>query len=249
MDIIALFIFLAGVVFGSFLNVCIYRIPLNQSIIAPPSYCFHCGTRLRPRDLVPIFSYLVLQGRCRYCNTKFSCRYPFVELLTGCLYVICLMAVGYSIDLVKPLIMTSFLVIITFIDYDYQLILDKVLIWLAGAGLLINLYSGNIAIFDMLYGGLAGGGILLLIAIISRGGMGMGDVKFAAVLGLWFGLKLTVLTLFLSFLLGGIGSGLLLAFRLKGRKDMIPFGPYIATSAFIAMLYGESIIRWYLSFF
>ncbi|HWR08181.1 prepilin peptidase, partial [Sporomusa sp.] len=126
------------------------------------------------------------------------------------------------------------------------LILDKVLIWFAGVGFSINHLFSNISIADMIVSCLMGGSIFLLIAISTKGGMGGGDIKFAAALGLWLGLKLTLLTLFLSFVIGGIGSLLLLAFKIKGRKDFIPFGPFIAIAAFISMLYGNEIIAWYL---
>ena len=109
----------------------------------------------------------------------------------------------------------------------------------------INVYTGQIGLVDMLLGAVLGGGVLLVIAVVSKGGMGGGDIKFLAALGLWLGVKLTVLTLFLSFLFGGVGGGLLLLLKIKGRKDRIPFGPYIAAAAWLALLYGEQIVAWY----
>ena len=244
-----LIVFLFGLIIGSFLNVCIYRLPAERSIIHPPSHCSSCNTNLKPWDLVPVLSYIFLRGQCRYCQSSVSIRYPLVELLTGLIFLWCYTVLGFSSQLIGALILSSFLIVITFIDYDHQLILDKVLFWLAVVGVFINRFIGNVGILDMLYASLLGGGLLLLIAIVSRGGMGMGDVKFAAALGLWFGVQFTILTLFLSFVLGGVGSVLLLLFKLKNRKDMIPFGPYIAIGAFISMLYGDAIIRWYLQFF
>jgi Type II secretory pathway, prepilin signal peptidase PulO and related peptidases len=192
---------------------------------------------------------MFLKGRCRYCKSKVSLRYPIVEILTACLFILCFDIVGFSQELIKPLILTSFLIIITCIDYDHQLILDKVLIWLAGAGVVINLLFSSITISDMLIAGLIGGGIMLLIALISRGGMGGGDIKFVAALGLWLGIKLTLLTLFLSFVLGGLGGIIVLLLRIKKRKDLIPFGPFIALGAFISVLYGNKIIAWYVNSF
>jgi len=148
--------------------------------------------------------------------------------------------------LLKALILTSFFIVITFIDYDHQLILDKVLLWLAGFGVVINLYLGSIEPLDMLIAGLMGGGFLLFIAVVSKGGMGGGDIKFAAALGLCFGWQSLLLTLLLSFALGGIGGALLLALKLKSRKDLIPFGPFIALGALITLLYGNTIITWYI---
>lgn len=242
-----IFIICIGLIIGSFLNVCIYRLPVNQSVVSPPSHCFACDTRLKIYDLIPVFSYIWLRGRCRYCGVGFSARYVGMEVLSASFFAWCYMIFGWSFFTVQALIGISFLLIIAFIDYDHQLILDKVLIWFAGSGVLINLFLDNITLVDMLIACLAGGGILFLIALLTKGGMGGGDIKFMAALGLWLGLKLTLLTLFLSFVIGGIGSLLLLAFNIKGRKDFIPFGPFIAVAAFISMLYGQEIIDWYLS--
>lgn len=243
---IELLIFMCGLSIGSFLNVCIYRLPQNQTIITPPSHCMNCSTCLKSCDLIPVISYLILRGRCRYCGIPFPSRYPMVELLTAILFVWCFQIFGLSLLLFKALILTSFLLVITFIDYDHQLILDKVLLWFSAVGVAINLWTYSISIFNMLIAGLMGGGLLLLIAVVSRGGMGDGDIKFAAALGLWLGWKCLLLTLFLSFLLGGVGGISLLMFKIKSRKDFIPFGPFIALGALLSMLYGSEILIWYL---
>ena len=245
MVVLCFCIFILGLLIGSFLNVCIYRIPAGQSIIHPPSHCGACNTRLRPWDLIPLLSYAFLQGRCRYCQARVAIRYPLVELLTGLVFVWSYTVIGLAPQLAGALVLSSFLIIIIFIDYDHQLILDKVLVWLAGAGVAINLYTGQTGLLDMLLGAVLGGGVLLVIAVVSKGGMGGGDIKFLAALGLWLGVTLTVRTLFLSFLFAGVGGGLLLLLKIKGRKDRIPFGPYIAAAAWLAVLYGEDIIRWY----
>jgi leader peptidase (prepilin peptidase)/N-methyltransferase len=241
-----LLVFIFGLLIGSFLNVCIYRLPQLQSIITPPSHCMTCSTRLRPWELIPVLSYLLSRGRCRYCGTTFSSRYAMVEVLTAGMFVWCLEQFGVCFELIGALVLTAFLLVITFIDYDHQLILNKVLLWMSGAGIVINGCIGNVAGKDMLIASLLGGGLLLLIVIVSRGGMGDGDVKFAAALGLWLGWQSLLLTLFLSFVIGGFGGGLLLLLKIKGRKDMIPFGPFIALGAFIALLYGNQIITWYI---
>jgi len=239
-------IFTFGLLIGSFLNVCIYRLPQNESIVTPPSRCMSCSTRLKPWDLIPVVSYLLSRGHCRYCNASFSARYALVELLTGLLFVWCLQVFGYSLLLVKALIFTSFFIVITFIDYDHQLILDKVLVWLAGAGVVINLWTGSVGIVDMLIAGAIGGGLLLIIILVSGGGMGAGDMKFTAALGLCFGWQYILVILLLSFLFGGIGGIVLMACNIKSRKDLIPFGPYIALAALATLLYGDDIITWYL---
>ena len=244
-----LFIFLFGLIIGSFLNVCIFRIPQNQSILYPRSYCPRCGYKLKTLDLIPVVSYLFLKGRCSSCRSSISIRYPTIELLTAVLFTLCFTYIGISDILFRCFILTSFLIIITFIDIDHQLILDKALIWLAGTGVLINLWLGSLSIFEMLIAALIGGGIMLVIAVASRGGMGGGDIKFAAALGIWLGWKLTLLTLFLAFILGGLGGVIVLLLKLKGRKDYIPFGPFIALGAFISLLYGNQIINWYITNF
>lgn len=239
-------IFILGLLIGSFLNVCIYRLPLNQSIVTPPSHCMTCNTRLKPWNLIPVISYLVSRGRCAYCGTSYSPRYAIIELLTASLFVWCLQIFGFSLELIKSLILTAFFIVITFIDYDHQLILDKVLICLSVVGVVINCWTGSIGILDMLIAGLIGGGFLLLVALVSKGGMGGGDIKFAAALGLCFGWQFLLLTLFLSFIFGGIGGALLLVCKIKSRKDFIPFGPFIALGALVSMLYGNNIITWYI---
>ncbi|MDD4600416.1 Type 4 prepilin-like proteins leader peptide-processing enzyme [bioreactor metagenome] len=240
-------IFLFGLSIGSFLNVCIYRLPQNQSVIFPASHCTMCGERLKALDLIPLISYLLLQGHCRYCGAKFTRRYPLVELLTACLFVYCLKVFGVSLLLLKALILTSFLIVITYIDFDHQLILDKVLIWLAGTGVIINLILDDIAVLDMLLAGAVGGGLFLAVALVSRGGMGGGDIKFVAALGLWLGLKATLLTILLAFIAGGIGGIIMLICKMKKRKDYIPFGPFISFGAFVSLVYGTIIINWYIT--
>lgn len=246
---LSIFVFLLGLIIGSFLTTCIYRLPLNQSVVKPRSHCNICNQQLQLRDLIPVISFLLLRGRCRFCGELISRRYIYIELMTGFLYVWCFAIFGISLLSIKSIILSTFLIGITFIDIDHQLILDKVLIGLAITGVITNLSITSVAAGDMVAAALTGGGIFLLIAIVTKGGMGGGDIKFVAALGLWLGLKLTLLTILLSFLVGGLGSGLLLLTRLKRRKDFIPFGPFIAASALISMLYGEQLINWYITVF
>nr|WP_255710945.1 A24 family peptidase [Pelosinus baikalensis] len=158
----------------------------------------------------------------------------------------CFQIHGLSFLFIKAIVFTAFLLIITFIDYDHQLILDKVLLWFSGTGIVINFWTNSLDFWDMLLASLLGSGLLLLIALVSRGGMGDGDIKFAAALGMWLSWKCLLLALLLSFVCGGIGGLLLVLFKLKSRKDFIPFGPFIALSAFAIMLYGSEIIIWYI---
>lgn len=256
-------ILLFGLIIGSFLNVCIYRLPQSLPITAPPSRCIRCRQKIKSCHLIPVISWLMLRGRCRYCKTAISIRYPAVELLTGLLFAFCFVKLGLSPNLFAALILTSFFIVIALIDFDHQLILDSVLIWLAGAGIVVHLlmnqlsfslnYTENTGNFttgaaggiDMLLGILAGAGLLLAIAAASRGGVGCGDIKFAAALGVWLGWQYNLLTLFIAFLLGGLTGGLLLALNRKKRKDYIPFGPFIAIGAWISFLYGPALIECY----
>jgi leader peptidase (prepilin peptidase)/N-methyltransferase len=205
-----------------------------------------CNTQLKPWDLIPVLSYLLARRHCRYCHTTFSQRYAIVEVLTAILFVWCFQLFGLTSLLIKTIILTCYLIVITFIDYDHQLILDRVLLWFSISGVAINLWTNSVNIWDMLFASLLGGGLLLLIAVVSHGGMGGGDIKFAAALGLWLGWKYLLLALLLSFVLGGAGGLLLLILKIKNRKDFIPFGPFIALGALISMLYGSKILTWYL---
>ena len=246
--LIAGFIFVLGLVVGSFLNVCIWRLPREESMIRPGSHCPACSTALRARDLVPVLSWIFLRGRCRHCSEQISPRYPAVELLTGGLFLVCFLQLGLSPALVAALVFSAFMVAITFIDLDHQIILDGMLALLAGAGLILQLWTGAVGWVNMLIGVAVGGGLLLFLAVISRGGMGGGDVKFAAALGFWLGWPGILLGLFIGFISGGVISLLLLVAGIRGRKDFIPFGPFIALGAWITLLYGRKILDWYLGF-
>ena len=245
---VGVFCFIIGIAVGSFLNVCIWRLPREESIIRPGSHCPACSTALGVRDLVPVLSWIFLRGKCRYCGAKISPRYPAVELLTGVLFVWCFLRFGLSPQLAPALVFSAFMVAITFIDLDHQIILDGMLALLAAAGLGLGLWPGQPGWVDMLIGAGVGGGMLLVLAVVSGGGMGGGDVKFAAALGFWLGWPGILLGLFIGFVAGGAISLLLLATGLRGRKDFIPFGPFIALGAWIALLYGKNILAWYFSF-
>jgi leader peptidase (prepilin peptidase)/N-methyltransferase len=243
-----LFCFLLGIAVGSFLNVCIWRLPREESVIRPGSHCPACSTVLGVRDLIPILSWIFLRGKCRFCGARISHRYPAVELLTGGLFLVTYLYYGPSWEMIAAMLFSAFMVAITFIDLDHQIILDGMLVLLAVCGLVLQLVTGTVGFWSMWLGALAGGGLLLVLAIISRGGMGGGDVKFAAALGFWLGWPEILLGLFIGFVSGGLISLLLLVTGLRGRKDFIPFGPFIALGAWITLLYGKQILTWYLSF-
>ncbi|MBU2703048.1 leader peptidase (prepilin peptidase)/N-methyltransferase [Sporomusaceae bacterium BoRhaA] len=237
-----------GLIMGSFLNVCIDRLPLGQSIIVPPSHCFVCGTRLGVFDLVPVFSYIFLRGRCRVCGAAISMRYPLLELLTSSLFCLCFVIYGWTVELTSAWVFTAFLLMIAFIDYDYKLIFDKLLIPFAAVALVVTLLQFSISNWqDKLLGALFSGVLLFLIVLVTRGGMGMGDAKFATVLGLWLGITGMAETLLLSFVLGGIVGAFLLVTGKKKPKDPIPFGPFICLAALTSYLYGQELLQWYIN--
>ncbi|SMP48785.1 prepilin peptidase [Anoxynatronum buryatiense] len=238
---------------GSFLNVCIYRIPREESIVFPGSHCPHCNTPLKPFELLPVVSWLALRGKCRTCGVKISARYPAVELLTGILITLVYLSYGLSISFFAISFLTLLLIVMTFIDLDHQIIPDGLTIMVAVGGVFHLAYGliGNtgITIGQAALGVLIGGGFFLAIAIVSNGGMGGGDIKLMAALGLWFGWQGILLVMFLSFIIGGIVSVGLLIARRKGRKSMVPFGPFIGIGTFLTAVYGNQIIQWYFSMF
>lgn len=243
---VSLFVFIVGACVGSFLNVLIYRIPAGMSLVLPPSHCTHCGSRLHPRDLIPIVSFILLRGRCRYCQAGIPWHYPLVEAATGILFTLVWLNYGYSWATPAGWVFTAVLVGATATDIMNMIIPDEILAAGIVAGvpfLLLDSFQGTLW---GLLAGLAAGGFMLAIAVLSRGGMGGGDIKLAAFMGLFLGPKMVGLALFLAFLLGGAVSIALIVSGKKGRKELIPFGPYLALGGILALLRGEHIITWYL---
>ncbi|KYH30370.1 MULTISPECIES: prepilin peptidase [Clostridium] len=239
-------IFISGLILGSFLNVCIYRIPHGKSISYPPSHCTNCKIRIKPYDLIPIISYVLLKGRCRYCNNKISIRYPLIELFTGIIFVGVYIKYGLSIKFIKFAVLFCFLIVIGIIDYDTTDVYDNTIIWGGVFGfifLAINIYL-KLPVKTYLLGALVGG-VFISIIILLSGGMGWGDAEICTLCGLYLGIKLTILTLFLSLIIGGTLGGILILLKKKSRKDYIPFGPFIVSAAMIAMFLGERILKWY----
>ena len=240
--------FIIGIIIGSFLNVVIYRLPKNKSIVSPPSSCGSCGHRLGRLDLVPVLSYIFLKGKCRHCGERISIRYPLVELLTGGLFALLFWRFGLSFDFVRFAVLSCILVSAAFIDIDHRIIPDKLNLFGIVTGLVFIFLPDSLSVKNALLGFAAGGGLLLLVAVISRGAMGGGDIKLFAVIGLFLGLEKTIVALFLTFLLGGIAGIILIATKIKSRKDYIPFGPFIGIGAFIAIMWYNQLIIYYLKF-
>ncbi|MDF2520917.1 MAG: Prepilin peptidase [Clostridia bacterium] len=243
---IKILIFLLGLAIGSFLNVCIYRIPANESIAYPPSHCPKCSHKLSALDLIPVLGYIINLGRCRYCKEKISLQYPIIELFTAVLFLFLFERFGLSIYFAKYAVLASLLIVIASIDLKTQEIPDRLIVFGLIAGLLFNLYNIRINMVQGLLGFILGGGSFLIIAMVTKGAMGGGDIKLMAVLGLFFGWQLTILIALISFVLGAFISLILITAKIKGRKDYIPFGPFIAAAAIIALFYGHQILELYL---
>lgn len=242
-------VFLLGVCTGSFLNVVIYRLPRRESIILDRSHCPSCGKQLPWYDLIPVLSYLLLLGRCRNCHSLISLRYPLVELLTGVIFVVLFFYFGATVVLLKYLFLCALLVAVSFIDLEHYIIPNSLVITGLIGGVILNIVARDVGVVSALIGMLVTSGVLLLVALASKGGMGGGDIKLAAVTGLFLGWPLAPLGIFLGACVGGLVAIFLLLFRVKGRKDPLPFGPFIALGTFFAILYGFDIINWYLQFF
>ena len=250
---IYLIVFVFGAIIGSFLNVCIYRMPRNLSIIMPSSRCTSCNNPIRPFDNIPILSYILLRGKCRYCKKYISLRYPLVEALNAFLYVIVLWRFGLGWNSVLYCILMSSLVVITFIDLDFQIIPDRITL----VGIPVGLIAGSFLLPDpflraaqlgyrtSLSGFLVGGGLFYLIAVLSRGGMGGGDIQMMAMVGALMGWKSVLLTMFLGSLAGSVVGLFLMIFKGKGRKSKIPFGPFLALGTIITLFFGQEIFIWY----
>ncbi|WP_342505313.1 prepilin peptidase [Sporosarcina sp. FSL K6-2383] len=246
MDVIYLVLFfIYGIIFGSFFNVAGLRVPKKESIVSLPSHCTTCNRKLGTLDLMPVFSYLLLKGKCRGCGSKISPIYPFMEFMTGLLFALSFYKLGFSGELFIALLFMSLLVIITVTDITYMLIPNKVLLPFAVMLLVARIFIPFEPWWDSLLGALIGFGILYIIAVVSKGGMGGGDIKLFFVIGLVLGTVHTLLTLFLASVIGTIAGMIILKRAGKGRKTPIPFGPSIALAAVIAYFWGADFVAWY----
>jgi leader peptidase (prepilin peptidase)/N-methyltransferase len=242
-----------GLAVGSFLNVCIDRLPQNKSIAYPPSHCEACQHKLAPKDLIPVFSYLRLRGRCRYCQASVPQRLFWVELATAAIFALLYWHYGLSPELGVMIFYACLFIIIFVIDLEQGLILNKVVYPSMVVALLLALYPwpwlNESTLMRVAYAALGGGigfVIFLLIALVSRGGMGWGDVKLAALIGLATGFPLVFLAVIMGAILGGIVAVALLIARRRKRREMIPFGPFLALAAMVTLLWGSNILSWYL---
>ena len=254
MEILGIFLFaLLGLAVGSFLNVCIDRLPQNKSIVFPPSHCEACRHKLTAKDLIPVFSYLRLRGRCRYCQAAIPRRLFWVELATAVIFALLYWHYGLSPALGIMAFYACLFTIIFVVDLEHGLILNKVVYPGMVVALLLALLPRPwltqwvvTGITNAALGGAVGFVILLLIAIVSRGGMGWGDVKLAALIGLATGFPLVFFSLIMGAIIGGIVAVALIIAKKKTRRETIPFGPFLALAAMITLLWGSNILSWYL---
>jgi len=247
---VEVFTFIFGLCIGSFLNVCIYRLPASKSISHPRSSCTNCGELIRFYDNIPVLSYLLLRGRCRFCREPISLRYPIIELLAGLFALVTFFKYGLTLEALIYYVYIAALLVITFIDIDHQIIPDVIslpgipIFFLASFGL------SQINYLDSLIGILAGGGSLFLVAwtyslITKKEGMGGGDIKLLAMIGAAIGWKGVLFTIFVASAVGTLSGLLVMLKSRKGMKLAIPFGPFLAIGGIAYIFFGPQLVRWY----
>lgn len=261
-----------GLVLGSFLNVCILRLPQGISITIPRSHCPRCKTVIAWYDNIPILSYFILRGRCRYCKTKFSARYALVEAISGLVSVLLFLKFGFSVQWGLYLAFCAALMVLAFIDMDHRILPDPITLNGIWIGVLVNVYlvppspvisrllrwlgmavtnPRIIALLGSILGIVVGGGLLWGVAeayLRLRGieGMGFGDVKMMAMVGAFLGAPLALLTIMIGSFLGSVIGLIFMRFAGKGRDYELPFGTFLSTAGIIAVLYGEDLVRLYI---
>ena len=253
---------LMGISVGSFLNVLIDRLPVGESPAYPPSHCADCQHPLAPKDIIPAFSYLWLRGHCRYCGAKIPPRILLVEILTGLVFLLAFWHYGLSAEFALTAIFASVFIAIIFIDKEHQIIPNKIIypvslvaIIIYGIDLLLPklvlfpelTYLPQTKILSSLLGGAIGFIFFLIVYIIARGGMGAGDVKLAGLIGLVTGFPMVFLALFIGIVAGGLVAIVLLIFRIKGRKEALPYGAFLGIGPIVTLLWGNEILHWYLT--
>jgi leader peptidase (prepilin peptidase)/N-methyltransferase len=249
MILLYVYIFFVGIIFGSFFNVVGLRVPMKQSIVKPRSACPKCGHQLKAIELIPVLSYLIQKGKCSKCDAAISPLYPFVEMITGLLFILAPIILGWTSELFIAWMFISLLMIIFVSDIAYMIIPDKVLLFFGAVFIVERIIIPLQPWWDSLLGAAIAFFLLLLIAIISKGGMGGGDIKLFALIGFVLGTKLVLLAFFLSTLFGAIIGIMGLAFKIFKKKEPIPFGPYIVAGSLTSYFYGSTIISMYIQLF
>ncbi len=244
-ELILPFAFLFGISIGSFLNVLIYRIPNEMGVMKGSSFCPNCSHSLQWSDLVPVVSFIVLLGKCRYCKKSISFRYPFVELLTGILFTLCFWVYGFSLYAFVFCVVSACLVSLTFIDIDETYIPDRFHVIIFLCGLVLLVFTGELSLWDRLIGLVCISAPLYALSRLT-GGIGEGDVKLFAACGILLGWKLILLTMLFASVAAALVGVILMITKQADRKTAIPFGPYIAASVAVSFLVGNNLIEWYL---
>ncbi len=242
--------FVFGAIIGSFLNVCIHRLPRRESIVWPGSHCPACSAPIAPRDNVPIVSYLVLGGRCRACRARISPRYPLVELANAVGYVIILWRFGVGWPALAYALLFSALLVITCVDLAHMIVPDLITLPGIVLGFLLAATVLPVGLVDSLLGILVGGGLLWFLAwaspyLFGKEGMGGGDIKLLAMIGAFLGWKPTLLTVMIAAIVGSVVGLGLIACKAMQRDQYLPFGPFLALGAVMAMLFHQEVLRWY----
>jgi leader peptidase (prepilin peptidase)/N-methyltransferase len=244
-----LIFFIFGLIIGSFLNVVIYRLPEGESLVKPRSHCTNCGTTLKVFDLIPIFSYLINKGKCRYCGGKISLQYPLIELLTAVLFLLTYINFGLTSKTFVYLYLISLLIAAAVIDYQRQIIPNKITYAGFISGLFFALVFNYISIQTAIIGSLIPAAFLLIVILIYPQGMGMGDLKLVAVIGTFTGWQVPLIGIFIGSFIGVIMA---LPFLISGKfnsKTKLPFGPLIITGSLIMIFWQEELIKFYFNLF
>lgn len=244
----SILIFIMGLCIGSFLNVLVLRIDNLSTVWKGRSFCPSCKHTLSWMDLIPLFSFMTLLGKCRYCKKSISMQYPAVEFGVGILFFLLFLKFGLGLALIYYLVTFSILTVVFIYDLKTQLV-PETFVWIAlGLAFVGGWHFGNFSFIDMIYGGLVGGGLFALLVIVSKETwMGAGDIKIGLIMGFLLGYPVAVLGLFLSFVLGSIVGLIYMKIASKTIKDSLPFAPFIIASTLIAMIIGQGIINWYWS--
>jgi leader peptidase (prepilin peptidase)/N-methyltransferase len=262
---------LFGLCIGSFLNVVVWRVPLGKSIVSPPSSCPGCGSEIKPGDNIPVMSYLLLRGKCRNCSMEISAKYPLTELITGVLFALAAVHTGYSSAFIGYSVLIALMITVVRTDLEQYIILDEVSIGGTVAGVLLALLPGGHSVLTSLITAAAGAGFFLLLRLGAsfylnrknirteapegfedeedefQGGMGWGDIKLAACIGAFLGPASTVIAFFTSFILGALTGLAMIVFGGKKKNSPIPFGPFMAAGAVLAIFFGNELWQSYMT--
>jgi len=254
--IILVLVVVIGLVFGSFLNVVIFRVPRGMSLVRPPSTCPACGARIKPYDNVPVLSWLWLGGKCRHCRGPISTLYPMVEMLTALCFVLVFIRSGraLSLEFLAGCLFASALIALGFIDYFHQVLPDSITMPSLVLALAYSFFRDDLTFRGALLGAVSGAGFLLLVygayrLIRRKEGLGMGDVTMLLMIGAYLGLARTLLTLLLASFVGAVFGVFLIARRKKDLQFALPFGTFLAPAAFVSALWGERIVSLYLGLY